>query len=326
MAHVKSFSFESGTTAGLVPSVDISASNVTVATAAVKTGTYGLLFNVTNGFFQAAVPAATEYYASAYIRRTGSGSGTMWFGIRTDNAKFVIIEHQLSDGLCRAYRDGTLVATGTVFASTNDWFRLEFRILLHGSTGRIQTKVDGKGDIDFTGNTLPSGAATISHIRMQEVTNIAFHTDNWWIDDAAFPGARQAVPILPNADTAQLDWTRTGGSATFDVLDDRPANDAQFISSTSDGQISRVELQDTYDPTDRTIVGVQMVARAKATDGTEQLILQSSDGSNHVDSAPIALPTSYSQVAAFFANAPDAGAWSKSKVDALKLGLKSVIV
>jgi hypothetical protein len=327
MAHVKSLSFESGTTGGLVPGTDISATNVTVSTAAAKTGTYGLLFNVTNGFFQLAVPAATEYYASAYIRRTGAPqTATMWYGIRTDNAKHVIVEHQLSDGLCRAYRDGTLVATGTQPASVNDWFRLEFRILLHGSTGSIQTKVDGKVDIDFTGNTLPAGAATINYIRMQEVTNVQFHTDNWWIDDASWPGAKQAVAILPTADTAQLDWVRTGGTATFDVLDDRPANDAQFISSTADGQISRVELADTYDDTDKQIVGVQMIARVKATDGTEQLIFQSSDGANHVDSANIALQTSFAQVTAFYINAPDAGAWSKAKVDALKLGLKSAIV
>jgi len=58
----------------------------------------------------------------------------------------------------------------------------------------------------------------------------------------SFPGDTAVVLLMPNADTAQADWTPTPGPDGYTALDNIPPDAAQFIEASNVGDVSTFDV------------------------------------------------------------------------------------
>ncbi len=225
-----------------------------------------------------------------------------------------------------AYVGGVKVASGQVRV-TAQWHNVQMRVYLANSGGYIQTKIDGIADIAYSGDTLSGADSDITSVYLGVAGT---YGQGYWDDlvmgTGGWPGDIRADPLPSSADTATEEWTPSTGADSSAMVDDIPADDAEYLSSTVNGQQSILALTD-WDDTDKLPkFAVAWVRAKKDTATAQQIKIIDSDGINErVDSAQDLL-TSWKYIRNLMLTAPDAAAWEDADVDALQLGVESVIV
>ncbi len=278
---------------------------------------------------------------SAYMRvEVGGSQGELYQGLwvyPNDNDETARIQFVLSSGhiielkyrnannTWDAYVNGSNIASGSI--ETSGWHHVQF-YLLAANSGQIITKIDGTEDINYEGDTTPGVSNTIEYARVQNtgISATRFFIDDWTFGDDGWPGDMRFDPILAVGDTPTEEWDLSAGADSWDLLDEVPPSDSDYIFSTVNGEQTIVEL-DAWDAVDKLPQFVMLWARAKKdVADAHQIQIIKSDGVNTRVGDAQDLLTSYSYVYELLRSSPDGFQWDDTKVDNLNAGVQSVVV
>jgi hypothetical protein len=251
-----------------------------------------------------------------------NGHGQILFGVGADTLKLVYNSSHW-DG----YINGDLVATGTV-NTTSTWQHVQVHIII-SDTGTFDCKVEGSSNFTYSGDTKPGVGTTISYVqfycpapggegqRTMYCDDIAIGTGGW-------PGDLRVDGLVPNGDDT-AEWTPSTGGTDYGCVDETPANDADYISTTVTGERAVLTLAD-FDGVNKTPMGVTLLVRMckdTANADTIKFGLLSDTTESVVNQV---VTTSLAYYSTFFQKNPDGDVdWDDAALDALKIVLENVI-
>jgi hypothetical protein len=243
--------------------------------------------------------------------------------IRVDSGYFLQI---YAGGAYRGVR-----STEELFLNT--WYNIQVKAYIHDSAGYVEVQVNGAEWLNETGIDTKNGGTTgiISNVGYGGHT--ASNNRTRWDDLAAWTTTGDAPtdlvpdfviePIRPNADGATVQFTKSGGAANFEMVDDDPHNDGDstYNSHGVIGEKDRLALP-SLGSTPDTIYAVQTVVAAKKSDAGASAIQvgvysnSSTEGLSGVQS----LSTDYTFVRHLMTENPtDTSPWAEADIDALQL-------
>jgi len=251
----------------------------------------------------------------------------MYLRFLLDTGEYIDLRWNTGTHTFDAYVDGSLVAGGSVEVSNNDWFHVQFYLVVADS-GSIQVKIDGHESINYSGDTKPQAGTTGATYFY--AYGGGGGTKNFFIDDlvigtGGFLGDLRCYDLRPSADTAQADWTPSTGSDHYALLDETPEDDADYVSTATNGHADELELED-FDASDKTPVAVVAWVRAKADDavGAQLKVGVDSGGTDDVETVDLSTAWEY-YFHTMDDNPADSAEWEDADIDALKLRYEAVI-
>lgn len=322
--------FEMGSSNGLVLDGNMSSSEVlSVVTTLPNTGNY--CASLPSNAWAQWVVNGNEVYFSLYLRHSAkfSVSNKTKFVAYLDNGEEFGIQFDVFYGRWSAIVDGVVVASGSITFPISSWTHVQCRLLHHATAGKIQVYAEGILELDVDIATAISGSAQIDYLRIQTPNHVGYPTffmDDFWVDDSGYPGNLRAEALLPTADAALADWLLSSGSDMFDLVDEVPFNDGNYLYTEIDGDQFTLDLSD-WNGTGKTLHSVSLWHRAwKDVAAAHQLKIIDSDGSNVNVGPGIDLLTTPTYIAKHLTLAPDGTTWSDAKLDALEIGAEGEIV
>lgn len=217
-----------------------------------KDGTFALMQSDGNFYAKKIFTATyTEWFGSCFFRHSTSAQSfrlISWYHT-SGTTELGSIRWNNSNKHFEIYTGTTLQATGTVSQQAanagGDWYNLNFRILLHGSTGNIAVRHEGStsNDVSFTGNTLPTGSNMDAIQIMTSAVSHDTRVDNFFLCDTSgsqnntWPGVVRAYSDRPTGKSATNDsWTADSGSNKFDRINESTWNNTTYVYSETNGQ------------------------------------------------------------------------------------------
>lgn len=206
-----------------------------------------------------------------------------------DNAAQLSVYIQ-STGAISAYRGETdshlgSSAIGVVVAGA--WNHFEFKPTIHDSTGAIEVRINEVTRLNLTGkDTKATSLTEISQYVIGKITSNGTMQAAWYIDDLIpwdtvndaanntvvdWVGDAKVGAIYPNADTAQADWVKSTGVSGYALIDETTPNDADYITTSNDGDISDFDL-DALPGNTAEIIGYCALPRLLKTDAGTVLV------------------------------------------------------
>jgi hypothetical protein len=272
-------------------------------------------------------PAATAGTLNFAVYQSGTQTNTPIASVHGPGGKQLSIAYNASGqitvrrgGSDATSTDGTLIATtarANLWDTNYHFFELLFEI--HATAGKVQLYRDGELLLDLTGlNTLGLVAGTWESFTFacSPFTTRRF-SDLFTTDTFVRVGERKFETLVITANGASQDLTPNTGAAWDAINDTSPDDDATYIASGTVGHRSTFVLSDMASAP-LTIDLVCVRAYSKKDDAATRAIkLGLFDGTNSSLGAEKFVSTAYAHHSALFQTAPDGGAWSKAKVDAL---------
>jgi len=255
------------------------------------------------------------YTSSNYYLEFGVYGGGQWVGLR------YVTDHW------NAYVNGVAVATGSATHTMSEWHRVALHVIIDNS-GTIESKIDGVADISYSGDTYDAGSSDITAVHFY-VDGPSFTTtpysyfDDFIVATGDWPGdLRFATALVPDGDTAQLDWTPSAGSVNSDLVDDIPPNDAEYVSAGSVGYKDRYTLSSWTAGTNESPVFIVDWLRVKKETADATMIRSViKSGSTESSGGSLDLTTTYAYYSRLLDNDPDTAAeWTESAINALEIG------
>lgn len=317
----------SGIEMGAVPVLSANRLNATADAVTVKTGVYSLKL------------VGSSTVGAGYVYWTRSGNyldvgawvnprGTPTYPIRIElilnNADIVDVRYE--DDRWNAYVKAVKVATGTIITTAQTWQHVQVRFYIADS-GYIKTKIDGVADIDYSGDTLPSGAASIATFRLRQsggavqfisyFDDIVFGTGDW-------PGDIRFDRIVPDSDDT-AEWTPSAGGDNYALVDEIPPSDADYVTGGSVPTVTDKYTLSDWSGTAKTPQFVVAWARAqKDTAGTIQLDLGVDSNGTEDTTGGEDISTTYEYYDHISVLNPDGDvAWDEAAIDALKVVIRT---
>jgi hypothetical protein len=215
--------------------------------------------------------------------------------------------------------DGTKLGDSTVPAITAAaWNHVEAKVTIHDSTGAVEVRVNGVTVINLTGIDTKASALT-------ETSQVFFEKEGsgsgqFYIDDLVawdtagalntdFIGDRKVFTDFPDADTADVEWTRSTGATNFGVIDENPPNDdTDYLTTDVPGEVFGVTFPDlATEVVD--IAAVILVHRTRKTDaGTANVQLHLQSNGDVADGTDRPMTTAYTFYHDVFETDPDTAA------------------
>ncbi len=294
------------------------------------TGTYSIrIINAYNGchygFYRST--ASNEVYMSFWINYMQHASLAPVIRFMVDETIIGYLRWDL-DSYWDAYVNDVKVADGTVAVSPSTWVHIQIHYKC-ADVGVFETIIDGVPDITYNGDTKPSDSDLISSVRF---AGTALSVDGYYLDDVAigtggWPGDIRFDAVLVDSDES-VAWSRSAGTDNYALVDERPPSSIDYVYAQADVS-DRYGTPGTWDDTDglgnvvKTPVAVIAWADARKQSGNsdDKLQLTQGDGVNEADGGYESLLTSYENRYFIRETAPDGGAWTKAKVNALVVGI-----
>jgi hypothetical protein len=215
---------------------------------------------------------------------------------------------------------GTLLgASANNLFTLSSWQYLEFKI----TATSVEVHLEGNLVLLITGQTF----GTFSNLVMGSPISTGANTTNFQIDDLYvcddagpdnndFLGNRRCVALLPDADEALQQWTPSSGPDGYAMIDEVPANDADYVEAFTAGDISEFSKQALTINTNN-IAAVMLMARSLKTDaGTSSYRMGINSNGNIENSQEFFPGTSFAYARAFFEKNPDGGIpWTQNELD-----------
>lgn len=194
------------------------------------------------------------------------------------------------DGTFSLYRNDlstatTLLAQSTEALSSATWMYVEFKWVIHATTGSFAARVNGVTVLTFSGNTRTNDAANLgvwNTVRLLGVQSVAspaplltLRMCDLYLADLAtstaddvsdFLGDGIIETIMPNGVGASSGWTPTGAAANWDATNDRPApdDDTTYVRATAIGTTDLYQFEDI--PTSSLVKGIHVNLLARKED------------------------------------------------------------
>lgn len=213
-----------------------------------------------------------------------------------DQANLAMIAVYLgTDGAIVVYRNGdngittfsgTLLGRSLPVVGTGAYMHFEHYLKVDNSTGAYELRVNEVTVLNLTGIDTDNGGGEVSQVTVGRNFGAAFGStgkivdmDDCYVNDTAsdgsgcdtFVGDCKCGLLLPTSDTAQADFTKSTGSIGYQLIDEIPPDDADYISTGSATAESDFGLQDGPGNLSE-ILTVRPFVRAKKDDAGTCLI------------------------------------------------------
>lgn len=303
-----------------------------VGSAQARTGTYSGY----GTFGKAVNPTGTTCIVGLGWRATGGGSyiviGKGGFGSTSYWQISLTVEG--TGALTVKRNDSTTIATAPAGTfKLNVWNHLEFKVVVHDSTGTVDVKVNGATVLSGTGLDTQGVAATGWDTVEFRAQSVAYFDDIYLCDGNGsqnndFLGECRVVTMLPSTGNgSNTDFTCSSSTDHGALVDEAaPNDDTDYVYS------STVNHVDSWNyPAlgyTGTIKGVQMSLSAKKTDsGTRAIAAVTRPAStNRVHGTNHYLGTSYAYwMSIWELNPEDSAAWEVADVDGAEFGAKVTV-
>lgn len=281
----------------------------------------------------------SEIFIRFGIRHTG-GSGLGGNGERTgflrilDSVGGLHLEffHQVSAGnIIKVFHNGVEIASGGVISST-EISLVEIHIIINNSTGVVQVKVNGTQTINFSGDTQNTANANIGGVqlealRLSDSGGAAFVFDDFAVNDTAgsinnsWLGAGGITRLLPTADTADKDFSRSAGNDNFALVDEVPTDgDTTYVQGSVVNDRDLYEFGDIGGP--GIVDNVIVYANMRSANGSGGQAAITIDPGTPVEGTTQALPETFALYQeSYEVNPETTNRWTVSEVNSLKAGL-----
>lgn len=222
------------------------------------------------------------------------------------------------------FRNGVLVgqSANNIF-TLNSYNFYEVRVIA-GTLGTVLVRRNNEiivqvNDIQI-GNILNVSVGTYNN----NGRDIRF--DDWYCLDNAgstnndLIGDRRIITLMPDADDPLQDWTYSGGSVGFSLINELNPNDANFILANNPGDISEFQKQNVpLDAND--VAAVQIVARAFKQSAGPATFRVGVNSAGNVANSPQFLPnTTVNYFSHVFERNPNGNIpWTRLAVDAASM-------
>lgn len=176
---------------------------------------------------------------------------------------------------------GTKLASSSTLVAAASWNHIESKVHFDDSAGAVEVRLNGVTIINVSGvqtvnaHSPASGELSASQVTVGQETNDS--SFNMYVDDLIlwdtsgtynndFVGDLKVFTDMPNADTADKDWTPLSGSATYPMIDEIPADgDTSYIESITTGDKSGVTFP-ALDAAVTSVAAVLFYAKTRKTD------------------------------------------------------------
>lgn len=249
-----------------------------------------------------------------------------------------------SNGSFSIYRGTTSTLLFTSAAGTvpiGAYSSLQFRFVISDTVGVVQLKVNGESglSIDLTNvDTRNSGTGTIDNIEIgSSSSQLPLCGSDVYYDDVVVWDTTGAVnnswlgdvrvdSYMANADGDVTDMIPSTGASHWEMVDEVPASDSDYVSSASVGATELFHVSDTaHSPaTVHAVIAVAQMLKSDA--GAREAALVVKSGATESVGLSIALGTGSVKYQRVIETNPNGGvAWTKAAVDALQVGVKVTV-
>lgn len=326
MARIFIDGFESG-------GIDLwdAVNNATITSAAGldMDGGYCLDLNSGNEYAEKNIDAVDEMYFAFKYHPTSDSSSEQILTLYNGSVPLVNIT-RVPDGEIEAFRgESDLLATGSITPIEDATCLIEIHVSIHDSSGRIEVKVNGILDIDFTGDTKPDANTQFDKVRLGHGSRTGDYSnayyDNFIMDDAAWIGDTKIQAIAPSAGGNAANWSPSTG-ANFQCVDEIPASDVDYVSVNTNNVIDTYAMSNMTGSPD-TVKCIQVQSRTES-DGTPtptnlQLVIRP-DTTDYVSSSKAVAVSPKGLYHIWMTNPEDSQVWETSDVNGLEVGIKSI--
>ena len=325
---LRAMSFECGDTQ--IPSADIGHGGASITNTS-HTGTYGMRIG-SDGSDYGRVPipgAPVDPSVSVWVYPSYAVSDICRLRYLLNTGEDIELRWNAVSHTFDAYVDGGLVEAGTITVSASGYFHCQFYVVIDDdpAVGGVFVKIHGHESIHYHGDTkIQAGTTGATYLYFYGGASGAYSAsfDDLVIGSGGYLGDLRCVDMMPEADTAQDDWTPSAGD-NYSTIDEIPPSDADYNETNVDAQADELALTGfdgaTYVPVAAT---AWIRAREEAATGDSIKVGYNSNGT--VDVTEHTLETSY--VYYFHTNDenPDGpAAWDDAALEALLLRYESVI-
>ena len=222
----------------------------------------------------------------------------------------------------------TALDTGTGSLAIDTTYRIEMRILIADSGGRVEVKIDNVSDIDFTGDTKEGTSTQFNKVRLGYCGLAAYtsyaYFDNLIMDDAAWIGDLRIQAVVPTAAGNATGWTPSAGS-NYACVDEIPASDTDYNSIDANGVVDTFVMGNLAGNIDSVkAVQVQSRTRTEGSPTPTNLNLAIRSGGTTYYSGDKSVPSTEKGLREIWVTDPATSvAWLESGVNAIEAGVRS---
>lgn len=248
------------------------------------------------------------------------------------------LHFRIEDDLTITFRkdDGTQLASSAAAGlalNENVWFHFETKLVVDGTNGSIELRVNEEEFINVTGlNTDPAGDGVVGDITFRAGAGggggDGYYLDDVYVLDTAgtrlndFLGDCRIETLQPSADTAQEDFTPVSGGDNYAEVDD-PERDEDSTYNHSDVVGAKdMFTMENLSTTPDTIFALQATISARKTEaGTRGLAGVLDVGGTDYSGVEHLLNEDYLYEMYIFETSPATGSpWTGSEVDGAEAG------
>lgn len=222
----------------------------------------------------------------------------------------------------------TLATTGGPVVSTNAWYHLSFKC--NFTTGAISVQKEGTEILSATDGAPLGGVAGLWKVTDRPATTAGsppYLKDMCWGDTTGtqnndHPGPVAVYDTRTDADVTLGGWTTSSGTTAWDLLDETPPNDADYVSANDTPPAPAECTLTSLDPDVTSVRAVMSIVRALKTDGGDgnlQINL-TPDGVNYDNGADRPITTAATYWSDISEVSPATGLpWTPSEVNAARI-------
>lgn len=178
------------------------------------------------------------------------------FRDQSNNVQFRLLVG--TDGAIEARRGTTVLGRSLPVIGAGAYQHIEIYAKASDTVGAVEVRVDEVTKLNLTGiDTLSTANIEFSQIAFGHEQNSdpgTFPTVDWadfyvndTVDDdsacSTWVGDCKSAVLMVNADTAQADFTKSTGTVGYSLLNEIPANDSDYIETTSSTAESDFEIE-----------------------------------------------------------------------------------
>jgi hypothetical protein len=272
-------------------------------------------------------------YVRVYFRyATKPASNDEDFVSIADNSSATKIYVSLtSGGKIKVYDNTfTAISTGATVLSANTWYRIEVKCGT-GANALWEVKIDGTSEVSGTSSNLGNnnaGEIYVGRVTLSGFSNSTdfFYDDFYW-DDAAYPGAGQCAIQKTMADgSAYTGWTKDLFSATkWQAVNEVP-NDGNttYISTSTQNDAYTAAMDSTSTAgISGTINCQKTIAISSDLSSSSTVLTRLHSGATDSDTTAPTLTSSFISSVKLNPTDPNTGsAWTLSALDSIECGVK----
>lgn len=257
-----------------------------------------------------------------------SGNSNPQWEFRTSGNLLIARCRVLSDGSIAAYNSaGTLIGSASLpVIAANSYSHIESKIVRDAAAGTIEVRVNGASVLTLTGVALGANNIGIIYLGTDSGVTGAFsyykdfvYWDGTGSQNNDFLGSVSVYALRPVSDVS-FNWTASTGSTGWNLIDESPPVDTDFISASNALPAASVFEIENLPPDIVAVKALLPVTRSKKIDGGDGNLQTGLTGTLTDLGAdkPITIAFTYNWDVSELS--PDTGvAWTPSEVDAVKL-------